>query len=125
MGYGLTWQASAPRRVATIAAGYADGQARHGAGQQCAWFRGQRLPVLGRISMDSMTVDITDVPQGQLEVDGMVDLLNPGYGVDALAEAQGTIGYEILTSLGRRYHRVYTDGACAAEHSHAGEGARA
>lgn len=125
VGYGLTWQASEPRRVATIAAGYADGQARHGAGQQCAWFRGQRLPVLGRISMDSMTVDITDVPQGQLEADGMVDLLNPGYGVDALAEAQGTIGYEILTSLGRRYHRVYTDGACAAEHSHAGEGARA
>ncbi|MGE4521897.1 MAG: alanine racemase [Acetobacter sp.] len=124
VGYGLTWQADTPRRVATIAAGYADGQAREGATRQCAWFRGQCLPVLGRISMDSMTVDITDVPEGQLEADGMVDLLNQNYGVDALAEARGTIGYEILTSLGRRYHRVYTGGETAMERSHAGEGAR-
>lgn len=125
VGYGLTWQASTPRRVATIAAGYADGQARHGAGRQCAWFKGICLPVLGRISMDSMTVDITDVPEGQLEADSMVDLLNPTYGVDALAEAQETIGYEILTSLGHRYHRVYTGGGQATACSQAGEGAHA
>ncbi|KXV72717.1 alanine racemase [Acetobacter cerevisiae] len=107
VGYGLTWQADGPRRVATIATGYADGFARQGAGKGCAWFGGQRLPILGRISMDSMTVDISHIPEGLITADDTVDLLNASYGVDAVAEAEGTIGYEVLTSLGRRYHRVY------------------
>lgn len=107
VGYGLTWRADGPRRVATIATGYADGFARQGAEQGCAWFGAQRLPILGRISMDSMTVDISDVPEGQIAADDTVDLLNASYGVDAVAEAEGTIGYEVLTSLGRRYHRIY------------------
>lgn len=107
VGYGLTWQADGPRRVATIATGYADGFARQGAAKGCAWFRGQRLPLLGRVSMDSMTVDISAIPEGQITADDTVDLLNDVYGVDALAAAEGTIGYEVLTSLGRRYHRVY------------------
>ncbi|KXV17089.1 MULTISPECIES: alanine racemase [Acetobacter] len=107
VGYGLTWQADGPRRVATIATGYADGFARQGVGKGCAWFDGQRLPILGRISMDSMTVDISHIPEGQIAADDTVDLLNASYGVDAVAEAEGTIGYEVLTSLGRRYHRVY------------------
>lgn len=107
IGYGLTWQADGPRRVATIAMGYADGFARQGAEKGCAWFQGQRLPILGRISMDSMTVDISAIPEGQIAADDMVDLLTETYGVDAVAEAEGTIGYEVLTSLGRRYHRVY------------------
>ncbi|MBO1324703.1 alanine racemase [Acetobacter sp. TBRC 12305] len=109
VGYGLTWQAQGPCRVATISVGYADGFARQGAGTGCVWFRGVRLPILGRISMDSMTVDISHLPQGQLEADGMVDLLNETYGVDAVGAAEGTIGYEVLTSLGRRYHRIYAD----------------
>ncbi|MFT8675081.1 MAG: alanine racemase [Acetobacter sp.] len=108
VGYGLTWQASGPCRVATLSVGYADGFARQGAETGCVWFRGVRLPILGRISMDSMTVDISALPEGQLEADGMVDLLNESYGVDAVGTAEGTIGYEVLTSLGRRYHRVYT-----------------
>ncbi|QEO17312.1 alanine racemase [Acetobacter vaccinii] len=107
VGYGLTWQAPGPCRVATIGVGYADGFARQGAALGCAWFKGRRLPVVGRISMDSMTVDITDLPAGELEADGMVDLLDATHGVDAVAQAEGTIGYEVLTSLGRRYHRVY------------------
>ncbi|OAG78616.1 Alanine racemase [Acetobacter malorum] len=57
--------------------------------------------------MDSMTVDISHIPEGQIAADDTVDLLNASYGVDAVAEAEGTIGYEVLTSLGRRYHRVY------------------
>ncbi|WP_371277375.1 alanine racemase [Acetobacter orleanensis] len=107
VGYGLTWQADGPRRVATIATGYADGFARQGAEKGCAWFKGQRLPVLGRISMDSMTVDISAIPEGQIAADDRVDLLTDTYGVDAVAAAEGTIGYEVLTSLGRRYHRIY------------------
>ena len=110
VGYGLTWQAEGPCRVATIAAGYADGFIRARA-NGFAWFRGQRLPILGRISMDSMTVDISAIPQGQLEADGMVELLNDTYGVDDVARAEGTIGYEVLTSLGHRYHRNYVHAA--------------
>lgn len=111
VGYGLTWQAHGPCRVATIAIGYADGFARAGAAAGCAWYKGYRLPILGRISMDSMTVDLSAVPEGLLEEDSMVELLNESYGVDAVAKAEGTIGYEVLTSLGRRYHRVYAAAA--------------
>lgn len=107
VGYGLTWQAERPCRVATIATGYADGFARAGASTGCVWFNGKKLPILGRISMDSMTVDISSVPEHELGPDALVDLLNADYGVDDVAKAEGTIGYEILTSLGRRYHRVY------------------
>lgn len=111
VGYGLTWQAHGPCRVATIATGYADGFARAGAAAGCAWYKGYRLPILGRISMDSMTVDLSAVPEGLLEEDSMVELLNESYGVDAVAKAEGTIGYEVLTSLGWRYHRVYAAAA--------------
>lgn len=52
-------------------------------------------------------MDISAIPEGQITADDTVDLLNDAYGVDALAAAEGTIGYEVLTSLGRRYHRVY------------------
>lgn len=107
VGYGLTWRANGPHRVATIATGYADGFARAGAAAGCAWLKGKRLPILGRISMDSMTVDVSDVPEADLGTDTLVDLLHAGYGVDDVAKAEGTIGYEVLTSLGRRYHRVY------------------
>lgn len=107
VGYGLTWQADGPRRVATVATGYADGFARAGAVAGCAWFKGHKLPILGRISMDSLTVDVSAVPEAALGPDTLVDLLNDQYGVDAVATAEGTIGYEVLTSLGRRSHRVY------------------
>lgn len=110
VGYGLTWRAGGPCRVATIAVGYADGFVRARA-QGFAWFGGHKLPILGRISMDSMTVDISALPEGQLEADGMVELLNDTYGVDDVARAEGTIGYEVLTSLGHRYHRNYEHAA--------------
>ncbi|WP_225578627.1 alanine racemase [Novacetimonas hansenii] len=110
VGYGLTYRASGPRRIATIGAGYADGCLRQGAHHGAAWFGATRLPILGRISMDSITIDITDVPVGQLGPDMAVDLLGPHYDVDAAARAAGTIGYEILTSLGHRYHRTYVAG---------------
>nr|WP_233133284.1 alanine racemase [Acetobacter sp. DmW_043] len=107
VGYGLTWQATESCRVAVLATGYADGFARQGAQAGCAWFKTWRLPVLGRISMDSMVVDISAVPEAEVKPDMLVDLLNARHGVDEVARAEGTIGYEVLTSLGRRYHRVY------------------
>ncbi|WP_323991720.1 alanine racemase [Nguyenibacter sp. L1] len=107
VGYGLTYRAAAPRRIATIATGYADGFARQGASRGCAWLDDIRLPVVGRISMDSLALDISDVPDSRLSPDMTVDLIGPRRGVDAVAEAAGTIGYEILTALGHRYHRDY------------------
>lgn len=107
VGYGLTYRPDRVRRIATVAVGYADGFSRHGAGQGCAWFEDIRLPILGRVSMDSLIVDISDVPEGKLGPDMMVDLIGPRRSVDEVAEAAGTIGYEVLTSLGHRFHREY------------------
>ncbi|MFS3134862.1 alanine racemase [Gluconacetobacter sacchari] len=107
VGYGLTYRPSAPRRIATVAAGYADGFMRHAARDGRAWLGTQALPIVGRISMDSMAVDITDAPDSLTTPGAMLDLLGPQHGVDDVARGAGTIGYEILTSLGHRYHRAY------------------
>lgn len=103
VGYGYAWTAARPSRVATVAAGYADGLARALArdGKLTLWSGERACPVIGRISMDLITVDVTDLP----DVPPALEILNARQGVDALAALSGTIGYEILTSLGRRYER--------------------
>ncbi|MTH63426.1 alanine racemase [Paracoccus shanxieyensis] len=105
VGYGYSWTASRPSRVATVAAGYADGLARALArgGDLTLWAGDRACPVIGRISMDLITVDVTDLP----DIPPALEILNAHQGVDALAERSGTIGYEILTSLGQRYPRTY------------------
>ncbi|ATU73144.1 alanine racemase [Komagataeibacter rhaeticus] len=108
VGYGLTWHASGPRRIATLGIGYADGFLRQGASNGgCAWLDSYRLPILGRISMDSTTVDVTGVPESVLDQATHVDMIGPRRSVDDVAHAAGTIGYEVLTALGSRFHRVY------------------
>ena len=108
VGYGLTWRASGPRRIATLGIGYADGFLRQGANNGgCAWLDSYRLPILGRISMDSTTVDVSDVPEGVLEQTTHVDMIGPRRSVDDVALSAGTIGYEVLTALGSRFHRAY------------------
>ena len=69
----------------------------------------QALPLLGTISMDLVTFDATDAREETVQRGGFVELLGARVTVDDLAERAGTIGYEVLTSLGRRYHRVYVD----------------
>lgn len=105
VGYGYSWTAQRPSRVATVAAGYADGLARalNRDGKLQLWAGERACPVIGRISMDLITVDVTDLPQ----VPAALDILNARQGVDALADCAGTIGYEVLTSLGRRYERTW------------------
>lgn len=103
VGYGNTWTAQRPSRVATVAAGYADGLIR-AMGPLVQVFDGDsRCPVVGRVSMDLITVDITDLPTAP----EVLSILGPHQSVDDLADAAGTIGYEILTSLGPRYKRVW------------------
>lgn len=100
VGYGADWSAARPSRIATVSAGYADGLLRALAGGAVALFAdGRPCPMVGRVSMDLITVDVTDAP----EVPERLEILNASQGIDDLAAAAGTIGYEILTSLGGRY----------------------
>lgn len=104
VGYGCTWTASRPSRIATVAAGYADGLLRALSGKNVPLWAGDRsVPMVGRVSMDLITVDVTDLP----EVPQTLEILNARQGVDDLAALAGTISYEILTSLGPRYERRY------------------
>lgn len=103
VGYANSWIASQPTRVATVAAGYADGLLRSLSGRGTLWAGEIPCPILGRVSMDLIGCDVSAVP-GEPD---WLDLLGPHQGVDDLAGAAGTIGYEILTSLGPRYRRKY------------------
>lgn len=105
VGYGNTWVARRPSRIATVAAGYADGLHRAIGGGIDTFAGDQPCPVVGRISMDLITVDVTDLPRDPERL----RILNGHQTVDDLAEAAGTIGYEILTSLGARYSRGYVE----------------
>jgi alanine racemase len=100
-GYGNAWQASRPSRLATVAAGYADGVFRALTDRLTLWHGDTPVPAVGRVSMDLVIADITDLP-GDPE---SLTLLGPHQTVDQLASAAGTIGYEVLTSLGPRYAR--------------------
>lgn len=105
VGYGNTWKARRPSRIATVAAGYADGLHRAIGGGIDTFAGDLPCPVVGRISMDLITVDVTDLPH----TPERLRILNGHQTVDDLAEAAGTIGYEILTSLGSRYSRGYVE----------------
>lgn len=108
VGYGHTFHTPAPLAAATISFGYADGWHRRAA--SAAWFEGVRLPFLGRVSMDSIILDISALPPGRLKAGDLVELIGPSQTVDQAAGHAGTIGYEILTSLGHRFHRRYVNG---------------
>lgn len=110
VGYGASFRAQGPTRIATIGAGYADGLLRHLSNSGQVAVGGRRLPVVGRVSMDSITLDVTALGDEAPVTGDFVDVIGDGHDQDALAEEAGTIGYEILTSLGARYHRVYTGG---------------
>jgi alanine racemase len=105
-GYACGWTAEAPARIATVSGGYADGLIRAMSNAGVLWHGDEPCPLVGRVSMDLITVDITHLS----EEPRALDILGPHQTVDDLAEAAGTIGYEILTSLGPRYGRRYTGG---------------
>jgi len=107
VGYGAAHRMERPGRVATVSVGYADGWLRSSSHRGSASIAGQRVPIIGRISMDLLTLDVTGIDPALVRPGNFVDLLDATYGVDHVAAAAGTIGYEILTALGRRYHRVY------------------
>ena len=104
VGYNAAWCAERPSLIATIGTGYADGLPRSLANQMTARFAGRTVPLVGRVSMDLMTFDVTDHPD--IVPGSMLELIGPGHDIDDVAREAGTNAYEILTRLGRRYRRV-------------------
>src|SRR5438874_12358524 len=120
VGYGGTWTARRPTRLAIVSAGYADGYFRAGGSNDGTRgaevvISGKRCPIAGRISMDLIAVDVTDLEKNAARRGHMVTLIGEGITVDELAHHFGTIGYEVLTSLGPRYARLYKGGTTASE----------
>jgi alanine racemase len=118
VGYRASWTARRPTRLAIVSAGYADGyfraaSANDGTRGAEVVVAGKRCPIAGRVSMDLMAIDVTDLPPSAARRGHMVTLLGEGITVDELAHHFGTIGYEVLTSLGSRYARVYKGGTAA------------
>lgn len=127
-GYGATWKAEGPRRLAVLSAGYADGYFRalsyprpgamgdtggmevYGGQVRIA---GYTAPVAGRVSMDMLIVDVSGVPEGEVKRGDMAELIGPHITVDEVGLKAGTLGYEILTGLGGRYMRRYISGGTA------------
>jgi alanine racemase len=108
VGYGARYIADGPRRIATIAIGYADGWLRSLTNRGFAFIDGVRVPVAGTVSMDSITLDVSGIPEHRLAPGLSVELLGAHQHVDEVAAQAGTIGYEVLTRLGARFHRVYS-----------------
>ena len=112
IGYSATWTAKHATRVAVVAVGYADGYPRAASATDAApgadaIVAGTRCPLAGRVSMDLLAIDISALPDHTVRRGDLVTLIGGEISVDNLAAAAGTIGYEVLTSLGRRYHRIY------------------
>lgn len=110
VGYGATFTATKAMNLAWISIGYADGFFRAFSNKTSAispQFPGTPLALLGRVAMDSLCVDITDLPQSALQVGDKIEVIGNHYPIDHLAQQVDTIGYEILTALGKRYHRIY------------------
>jgi alanine racemase len=109
VGYGATYKISKNSKIATVSVGYADGYLRSLSNKSFAYLDGHKIPLVGRVSMDLITFDITNVPIGLCNIGAWIELIGPSHSVDDLAKEGSTISYEILTNLGARYHRVYTN----------------
>jgi alanine racemase len=117
VGYGAAHVMSAAGRLATVAVGYADGWLRSMSHRGSGSIGGVRVPLLGRVSMDLAVFDVSAVDPSAARPGRFIELLGDEYGVDAAADDCGTIGYEMLTALGRRYHRVYRGAPTASQSS--------
>ena len=115
VGYNAGWTAKRATKLAVVAVGYADGYLRAASASDLApgadaIVAGKRCPLAGRVSMDLLAIDITDLPDGSARRGDLATLIGDEITVDDVARTAGTIGYEVLTGLGRRYHRVYRAG---------------
>ena len=110
VGYGATHSVARRQRIATVAAGYADGFLRSLSNRGNGYVGDIRVPIVGRVSMDLVAFDVSNLPAEAAKPGAVVDLIGPHNPIDRIAAEAGTIGYEVLTGLGSRYHRVYSGG---------------
>ncbi len=121
VGYGASQALGRDSRLAVVGAGYADGLMRSASGAGVpirsqsqeggfGWVAGRRVPIVGRVSMDLTVFDVTDLPAGAVNEGDFIELFGKNAPIEDFARAAGTIPYEVLTSLGRRYHREYVEG---------------
>ncbi len=103
VGYGATYTAQKPERIAIIAAGYADGYPRHAPSGTPVIAEGRRAPLVGRVSMDKITIDVTHIPAAH--IGSRVELFGETLAVDEVANRAGTIGYELMTGMSARVRR--------------------
>lgn len=108
VGYGATYSASGPRRLGIAAIGYADGLMRSLSNRGHGVIAGVKCPIVGRVSMDLVTLDVTQIPERDTNPGTAVEFIGPDQPVDELAKAAGTLPYEIYTRLGPRIERHYT-----------------
>ncbi len=112
IGYSATWKAPRDSRIAILGAGYRDGIPRklsssRSDGPAQVFIAGRRVPIVGRVSMDMMAADVTDIPESEISRGTLAEIFGPNISVDEAAGWAGTISYELLTHLGNRYHRRY------------------
>ncbi|GGB10016.1 alanine racemase [Brucella endophytica] len=121
VGYGASAILTRDTRIAIVSTGYADGYLRSASGSGVplrgnvatgayGFIAGRAVPVLGRVTMDLTSFDVTDVPVDEIRAGSHIELFGPNIVIDDVARASGTVGYELLTNLGRRYHRRYVGG---------------
>lgn len=107
VGYNATYTAASPRRIATLAVGYADGIPLSFSNKNHFWIQGQPVPIVGRISMDLTMIDITDIPESIAHVGEWVDLIHDPMSFYEMSKAAGSSPHEMLTRIGHRYNRSY------------------
>jgi alanine racemase len=107
IGYNMTFVTNRDTMLATLPVGYADGYSRHFSSKGHVFVDGHSAPVVGRVSMDLVTVDVTDLPQEKIYLGQQVEIIGDYCTIDKIAAITGTISYEILTQLGNRYKRIY------------------
>ena len=115
VGYGAAHKVAGPARIATVGAGYADGYPRAAARRtgevMHAHVAGHKVPLFGRVSMDLITIDVSELPEAVAVPGQEVELVGPNATPDSLGASAGTIGYEVLTRFGNRLHRIYRGGS--------------
>lgn len=109
VGYGATYEAKAGSRIAVVAVGYADGYFRSLSNTGKGYVAGHLVPIVGRVSMDLVTIDVTNVPEHAIHPGVEVEFIGPHVSLSEVASQAGTIDYEVLTHLGKRYKRVYKE----------------
>ena len=110
VGYNGTYRLERDSRIVTLGVGYADGYPRSLGNVARVEIAGETAPVVGRVSMDSITVDVTGIAESRIATVDHATVLGSGYELAQMARDAGTIGYEILTQLGRRPERRYIGG---------------